>query len=152
MTDKNAGHFEILTGYPADVVAISAIGHIDHATYEETLIPALEAAISREGKVKVLYLIGAEFKGFSAGAIFEDAKYGLTHLAEFAQVAVVSDVDWIRATIKLVAPFLHQKLRLFSITDMEAAKDWITRYHPLADDNTPEVAAKKIAPAADDLA
>ncbi len=152
MTTKKTGHFEILSGYPADVVAISAIGYIDHDTYDETLIPALEAAIAREGKVKVLYLMGPEFKGFTAGAIFEDAKYGLTHLAEFAQVAVVSDIDWVRAAMKLVAPFLHNKLRLFSVAELEAAKEWITRYHPETDDFVPEVDAEKVAPPPDDLA
>jgi len=152
MNSKQSGDFEILSGYPADVLAISAIGHIDQDAYTKTLIPALEKVIAREGKAKVLYMMGPEFTGFSAGAAYEDAKYGLTHLADFAQAAIVTDVEWVRTAMKLFMPFMGHKMKLFAVSELDAAKDWIDAYHPDAGDPEPEVAAKKVDPPADDLA
>ena len=53
-----SGKFEVLGGYPADVVAVSAHGRIDRAAYEETLMSLVEERIKAEGKVNLLYEIG----------------------------------------------------------------------------------------------
>ncbi|MDE3079135.1 MAG: STAS/SEC14 domain-containing protein [Paracoccaceae bacterium] len=126
MTDQAKHALEILPGYPADVVAIEAVGHVTRADYEEVLIPAVLATAKAEGKVKLLYLIGARFAGLSLGAAWDDAKLGLLHMGDFARVAVVSDVDWIRVGLKMFAPFMPCPVHVFHTAELAAAKDWIT--------------------------
>ncbi len=140
MSEKKPGHFEILPGFPSDVVAISAKGRIDRHAYEDVLIPLIDATLAREGKVKVLYIIGPEFEGFTAGAAWDDTKLGFSHLSDFARFALVTDVEWIRMAIKLFAPLMGGRMRVFNMAEIDTAKNWITAYNP-APEAGPEVAA-----------
>lgn len=125
MSDK-AHALQILTGYPPDVLAVEATGHVTAADYEQVLIPAVEAAVKAEGKVKLLYLVGEGFAGYSAGAMWDDARLGLLHMGDFARVAVVSDVPWLTASVKLFAPLIPCPVHVFPVADLAAAKAWIT--------------------------
>ncbi len=119
------GHFTIIDGFPADVLAIEAHGKIDHDAYTNELIPAIRDTIAAEGKVKLLYVIGSEFSGYTMGAALEDAKVGFLHLADFARIAFVSDVEWMNAAVKLFAPMIRCPVRVFPHAELAAAKDWI---------------------------
>ncbi len=145
------GRFEILEGFPADVVAIEAHGLIDREAYEKTLIPLVEERIEREGKVKLLYVIGEDFKGFTAGAAWDDARLGLLHLADFARIAVVTDVEWIRLGVKLFAPLLRGRVRLFSLSELEEAKRWICENRPEPEEDAIPVAADHKIPPLEDM-
>jgi hypothetical protein len=126
MTSAQQPNIEILPGYPADVLAIAAHGYVTRADYEEVLIPAVTAKIAAEGKVKLLYLIGEGFEGFSAGAAWDDAKLGFLHLGALARVAVVTDIDWIRIGTKMFAPLMPCPVHVFHLAEMEAATVWIS--------------------------
>jgi hypothetical protein len=123
--DVRSGRFSILDGYPDNVVAFRAEGVITREDYEETLIPLVEETISARGKVKLLYWCGEEFKGFSAGAMWDDARFGLTHLGDFSKIAVVSDIEWVRQSVKLFAPLMRAPVQVFHNADIEDAKRWI---------------------------
>jgi len=148
---EGKGRFEILEGFPADVVAIEAHGLIDREAYEQTLVPLVEERIEREGKIKLLYVIGEDFKGFTAGAAWDDARLGLLHLADFARIAVVTDVEWIRLGVKLFAPLLRGRVRLFGLAEMEEAKRWICENRPEPEDEIPVAADHKIPPLEDKI-
>ena len=123
--EASTGHFVILDGYPDNVVAFRAEGVITRDDYEETLIPIVEERINARGQVKLLYWCGDEFKGFSAGAMWDDARFGLTHLGDFSKIAVVSDIEWVRQSVKLFAPLVRAPVQVFHNTDIEDAKRWI---------------------------
>ncbi len=123
--EVRSGRFVILEDYPDNVVAFRAEGLITRDDYEETLIPLIEARISAQGRVKLLYWCGAEFEGFSAGAMWDDARVGLTHLGDFSKIAVVSDVGWVRQSAKLFAPLVRAPVQVFHNADIELAKRWI---------------------------
>ncbi|MDF1873747.1 STAS/SEC14 domain-containing protein [Vannielia sp.] len=125
-----SGHFDILTGYPPDVLAVAGHGKIDRACYEEQLIPAIKEIVHKEGKVKLLYILGADFEGFSAGAAWDDTKLGLLHLHDFARIALVTDKKWVRKGAKLFAPLMAAPLDTFTLAELEAAKEWIVQNPP----------------------
>lgn len=149
MTERKEGHFEFLEGFPRDVVAFAAKGFIDAEDYEKTLIPEIEARIRQEGKVKLLYVLGPEFEGFSAGAAWDDARLGLTHIGDFPRIAVISDREWIRAATRMFAPLVASEVEAFSMDQMEAAKAWIIANRP-PDEEGPEVAADYTIPPLED--
>ena len=150
MTDT--GHFEIIEGLPEDVVGIAAHGHITRAAYEDQLIPLIEGRIDREGRINLLYVIGPEFAGMSAGAMWDDARLGLMHLADFARVAVVSDVEWVRMGMKMFAPLLPGRVHVFHMAEMDDAKAWVTA-NPHEEDHSHDVAADhKLSPLEDKAA
>ncbi len=118
-------HLEILDGYPADVLAVRASGEVRREDYEQVLIPAVAAKVKAAGRIKLLYILGPEFAGMTAGAMFDDAKLGVFHMGDFARVAVVTDVEWIRASIKIFAPLTRSPVHVFSMGKLAAATAWI---------------------------
>jgi hypothetical protein len=126
LEENHSGRFVFLDGYPDNVVAFRAEGVITLEDYEGTLIPAITEKISALGHVKLLYWCGREFRGFSAGAMWDDARFGLTHLGDFSKIAVVSDIEWLRHSVKLFAPLMRAPVQVFHNAGIENAKRWIT--------------------------
>jgi hypothetical protein len=86
---------EQLEGFPDNVVAMAARGHVTRSDYERVLIPRVQQALGRHAKIRCYYEITGN-AGFDAGAVWEDLKIGLEHLVHWERVAVVTDVNWIR--------------------------------------------------------
>lgn len=123
--EPRSGRFIVLDGYVDDVIALKAEGNITGEDYTETLIPLAEAAIKAHGKVKLLYWCGEEFSGFSAGAAWDDARFGISHMGDFSKIAFVSDVGWLRESVKLFGPLLSAPVQVFANSDVDKTKDWI---------------------------
>jgi hypothetical protein len=94
--------------------------------YETVLIPAVEAEFARRDKVRFLYHLGKEFTGFEAAAVWDDAKLGLRHLTGWERMAVVSDVEWIRAAVKVFGLAMPGHVRVFHAGELDEAVGWIT--------------------------
>jgi len=125
--DTRSGHFVTLDGYPRNVVAIRAEGTITREDYEEVLIPMVEEKIGILGKIKLLYWCGEEFKGFSAGAMWDDARLGMMYLGDFLKIAVVSDIEWVCKSVKLFAPLVRTSVHVFHNADIEDANRLIAK-------------------------
>ena len=128
--EPRSGRFVLLEGYPEDVVAFRAEGVITRRDYEETLIPLVEKTIRAHERVKVLYWCGEKFEGFSAGAMWDDARLGLMHIGNFSKIAVVSDVGWVRQSVKLFAPLMPAPVQVFHNAEIAEAKQWISEDEP----------------------
>ena len=117
--------FKFIEGLPEDVMAIEATGKITHGDYHNTLIPKAEAMIAK-GPIKMLYVIGKDFTSFELEALCDDGAFGLRHWHDFSHIAVVTDHGWRRAMVSMVKPFFPGELRLLRLSELPAAKDWIT--------------------------
>ncbi|MBL4750480.1 MAG: STAS/SEC14 domain-containing protein [Amylibacter sp.] len=94
-------------------------------TTPKTLIPLIEEKIRTQGQVKLLYWCGAEFESFTAGAMWDDARFGLMHLGDVSKVAFVTDVEWLRMSMKLFSPLLRMPVQVFHNAEIGDAKQWI---------------------------
>jgi SpoIIAA-like len=117
---------EILSGFPDNVVACAAKGQVTKEDYERVLVPSVERALERNAKIRCYYELDAEFKGFDAGAAWEDAKIGLEHLTRWERVAVVTAVQWIRLATNAFRFLMPGQVRVFSPAESAQAKAWIT--------------------------
>jgi hypothetical protein len=117
--------FRFIDGVPPNVLAIEASGKVTHEDYRNTLIPRVEAMLAR-GPVRMLYVIGKEFTGFELEALWDDGSLGFKHWRDFSHVAVVADQAWLRAAVSMFMPFFHGEVRMFGLSQLPAAKDWIT--------------------------
>lgn len=117
---------ETLTGLPDNVIGFSAHGKVTAEDYEVHVVPTVDAALRRHDKVRLLYQVGADFGGFEAGALWEDAKVGLNHLAAWERIAVVTDVDWLRTATKALGFAMPGEVRLFANADLETARTWLS--------------------------
>jgi hypothetical protein len=116
--------FKPIEGLAADVLAIEANGQISHQDYRATLIP-LAKRLMAQGPISTIYVIGPEFTGSDLEALWDDSAFGFTQWHAFRQIAVVTDRAWMVGVINMFKPFFHGEARLFRLTKLSAAKDWI---------------------------
>ncbi len=117
---------EMLEGFPESVVAAVAKGRLTKRDYDETLVPAIEAAFKRREKVRCYYELGREFSGMDAGAAWEDFRVGVAHLSSWERVAIVTDVDWIRLAMNAFRFLVPGEIRVFPTGEASEARRWIT--------------------------
>ena len=115
---------ELIEGTPAGVLAFKAVGEVHAEDYRTVLKPALEDLLAAGKKVRCVYVIGPEFKGYSGGAAWEDASIGLGHLTKWERCAVVTDTDWVRHLLRGFGWMMPGHLRLFAVAELPAAMEW----------------------------
>ncbi|QUD89543.1 STAS/SEC14 domain-containing protein [Phenylobacterium montanum] len=117
---------EKLAGFPSDVLAFACRGRVTRRDYETVLIPAAQAAFEAHDRVRLYYEIGPDFETIETGALLEDLKVGMEHLTSWDRVALVSDVDWIRNTVRLFGFLLPGRLKVFHLGEASEARHWIS--------------------------
>ena len=94
---------EIVEDMPGNILAIKASGEVTSEDYESVMVPAVERKLGEFEKVRMLYELGPEMKGFTAGAMWQDAKVGMSHLLSFDKIAVVTDHTWLANAVRAFA-------------------------------------------------
>ena len=94
--------------------------------YESVIVAAVEALFTRQSKVRFLYHLGEEFSGFEAAAMWDDTKLGLKHLAGWEKIALVSDVEWLRAAVKIFGLAIPGHVRVFHNRELAQATRSVT--------------------------
>jgi hypothetical protein len=122
---KEIGAVEWISDLPDDVVGFRAIGTLNAKTYEQDIIPAIETRLVVHDHLKLLIQLGPEFEGYTAGAVWDDAKLGLMHLGDFTRVAIVTDVNGFRAATRLFAPLMKGEVHVFANRELHVAREWI---------------------------
>lgn len=125
MEDDHPGEFIKIDGLPDDVVAIDARGLITAQDYEDNLVPLVETKLKSHDKLKLLMVAGNYFNGYSGGAMWDDARLGLSHYTSFSKVALVTDVEWMRHSAKLFGPLMPAEVMVFNLDELEDARAWI---------------------------
>lgn len=110
---------------PDGVIEFRLTGRIHGGDYDEVLIPALETAIEKSPKLRMLWLFDANFDGYDLDAAWDDAKVGIRHWNVFERVAVVSDVAWVRQVIRAAAFVINCPVQLFHLDEAEDARRWL---------------------------
>jgi len=108
-----------------NLVIAMAHGKVTGEDYEKILIPAVEAVLMTHKKVRMLYQLAPDFGGFTASAIWDDAKLSLAHMSAFEAVAVVTDVHWITDSVRFFAFFLHCPVKVFGNDQLLDATQWV---------------------------
>ena len=116
---------EALDGFPANVVAFACKGRVTRSDYETTLVPTVRETLKLHDKIRFYYLIGPDFSGIEAGAVWEDFKVGMEHLLRWERIAVVTDVDWIRHTIRAFSFVMPGEVKIFPVNETAKARAWI---------------------------
>lgn len=117
---------EILEGFPDDVVAFAARGCVTKGDYDGVLIPKVRQALGRREKIRLYYELGPDFSGIEPGAAWEDLKLGMDYLSRWAQVAVVTDVGWIRLAVNMFRFLVPAETRIFAASEAPEARRWIS--------------------------
>ena len=125
METDNPGSFIVMDGLPADTIGIDARGLIGASEYRDTLEPLVDGKLKEHDKLKLLAVAGPYFDGYSAGAMWDDARFGLNHLTTFSKMALVTDHDWLRHSAKMFGMLMPTEVMVFEMAELEDAKAWI---------------------------
>jgi len=116
---------EKIPDLPDNVLGFTAKGTVTANDYQSVIIPAVEELFSRQGKVRFLYHLGEDVTGFEAAAMWDDTKLGLKHLPGWERMAIVSDIEWVRAAIKIFGLVIPGHVRVFHNNELAEATRWI---------------------------
>jgi SpoIIAA-like len=117
---------EKIPDLPDNVIGFTAKGTITANDYEFIIIPAVEELFSRQKKVRFLYHLGDDLTGFEAVAMWDDTKLGLKHIQGWERLAIVSDIEWIRAAVKIFGLVIPGHVRVFHNKELDEAKQWVS--------------------------
>jgi hypothetical protein len=114
-----------ISDVPDSVLGFRASGELTSDDYRNVLIPAVEAALQSQDKLRLLYFLGNDVTGFTPGAAWQDTKVGMTHPTRWEKIAVVTDNEWLRHSAGIFGYLIPGEIKGFR-TDQEAdARAWI---------------------------
>jgi len=125
MQEDHPGGFTIIEDLPSDVIGVDARGLISSTDYRETLEPLVAEKLKRHDRLKMLFVAGAYFDGFSAGALWDDARFGFGHFTTFSKIALVTDEEWLQHAAKLFGMLMTSDVMVFPMNQMDDAKEWV---------------------------
>jgi hypothetical protein len=115
---------EVLEDMPDGVVGVEVVGEVTAQDYETVLIPTFDAGRARHDPLNVVFVAGDRFTGFSAGALWDDTKYGFSHFKGWGRVALVTDIVWMRHLTHAFSWLAPNGMKVFPTTDLATAKAW----------------------------
>jgi hypothetical protein len=111
------------TGYLSHYVALKITGKLETTDYH-VFVPELDRQIKTYGKINMLLEL-VDFHGWTAGAAWEDTKFGVRHFNDLKRLAFVGDEKWERGLAFFSKVFTTASVRCFDITEKDLAIDWI---------------------------
>jgi hypothetical protein len=107
---------------PPGVIGFEAGGKLAAEDYRDTLGPAVKAAAAA-GEVRLVLVMPA-FEGIDPGAVWEDAKMGLTNWSAWKRIAVVTDIEWLINALRWFGWMTPGEVKHFPLTERDDAIAW----------------------------
>ncbi len=117
---------ELIQDLPDNVIGVRASGEVDDDDYEDVLVPAIQASLQDHDKIRLLYVLGAEFTGYDADAMWDDVKLGMRTFNSYERIAVVTDAPWMRRSVKAFGWLMPGDVNVYHLDAIDEARDWVT--------------------------
>jgi hypothetical protein len=114
---------EQLPGMPDKTLGFKMSGKLHDEDYK-TFVPLVDAAIAKEGKVRMLAQFH-DFHGWDMHALWDDTKFATTHCLKIERIALVGEKTWEKWMATVCKPFTMAKIRYFDASQFDAAKTWL---------------------------
>jgi hypothetical protein len=112
---------EIVNGLPDSVIGFTATGRVTGAECEAVLLPTVTRARKRHDRLRLYYELECRFPG----AAWEDLDIAPLQLQPWERVALVTDVSWVRHTVKALRFLIPAEIRVFPTAQADEGRDWI---------------------------
>jgi hypothetical protein len=116
---------ERIPDLPDNVLGFRASGAVSGDDYKNVVVPAVEAASKANETLRLLYVIPNDCTGFSAESMWDDTKVVIGHVKQLEKVALVSDQEWMRDSIRLLGNLVPGELKAFPMEEEAAAGAWV---------------------------
>ncbi len=119
---------ETIEDMPAGTIGFRSSGDLTGDDYREVLIPSLKEVIERGDKVRMLFVVGENFRE-TPGGLFEDMKTGATlgagHLSSWEKTALVTDQDWVKKAVRFFGWMAPGEIKILPLAEEEEARTWL---------------------------
>lgn len=115
----------LLEDLPQGTIGLSFSGEVTGDDYDRVLVPAIDAALDQQDRIKALLVFGPEFQGYTLAAAWDDTSLGLRHWDGFERLAVATDVPWLRQSFRAIGLVLPYPVRLFNGDELDQARRWL---------------------------
>jgi hypothetical protein len=135
---------ELIEGLPGNVVGIAVSGRLTMQDCQDVLVPAMQKSLKRHEKIRLYYELNSRFPG----AAWDDLDFGLEHASRCERVAIVTDIGWVRLTVKALRFLIPSEIRVFPTDQADEGRAWIrARPQPRMEAGTGEpVPARRMRP------
>lgn len=116
---------EILTTDAGKFLEIAGHGTVTAEDYERVIVPAVEDRLKTNHKLRFLYHLCGDFKGYTPLAVWDDAKLGIQHLTAFEKIAIVTDVHWVIQAVRFFGMFIPCPVKVFGESKLDQARFWL---------------------------
>jgi len=106
-----------------DLVEIHVSGKLTHDSYAD-LVPFVEERIREHGKLRMLVVL-TDFKGWTAGALWDDIKFDVKHFGDIRRLALVGETRWQQGMAVFCKPFTTARVQYFPTEELDKARDWL---------------------------
>ena len=113
---------EIIEGLPKKVVGIAVKGRVTKEDCRDVLMPAMKKSLKRHEKIRLYYELSCRFPG----SAWDDLDLGIEHASRCERVAIVTDVAWVRLTVKALRFLIPGEIRVFPTVQASEGRTWIT--------------------------
>lgn len=115
----------VLDGMPDGVVGFTASGKLTTDDYTKVLVPAIEAASTGSGQIRIMLDFTGDLDGVEAGAVWQDLRMGVRNFSAWERIALVTDHQWMRDGLTMFAWAMPGEARAFPANDRETAIEWL---------------------------
>src|SRR3954451_14611262 len=112
---------ELIEGLPGNIVGIAVSGRVTIQDCQDVLLPAIKRSRKRHDKIRLYYELNSRFPG----AAWDDLDLGLEHASCCERVAIVTDIGWVRLTVKALRFLIPSEIRVFATSQAEEGQAWI---------------------------
>jgi universal stress protein A len=121
---------EVMSQSSGKVLGIKVTGKLSDNDYKNVFLPEMERVLKEQGAMRMLISFDEGFSGFEPGAMWEDMKFGATHLADaakgkFEKIAMVGGSSWERRFGEVFGHLMPGEVKGFTTADADAAWDWL---------------------------
>src|SRR5439155_17789895 len=113
---------ELIDGLPGNVVGIAVSGRLTMQDCQDVLVPAIEKSLKRHEKIRLYYELNSRLPR----AARDELDLGLEHASRWERVAIVTDVGWVRLTVKALRFLIPGEIRVFPTVQASEGRAWIT--------------------------
>jgi hypothetical protein len=108
---------ELIDGLPGNVVGIAVSGRLTMQDCQDVLVPAMQRSLKRHDKIRLYYELNSRFPG----AAWDELELGLEDLSRCERVAIVTDIGWVRLTVKALRFLIPSEIRVFPTEQADPA-------------------------------
>jgi len=107
-----------------NVLEVQLTGRLVKEDYD-AFVPAVERFVKQRGRIRVLVEM-YDFHGWTAGALWEDTRFGVRHFSDIERLAMVGERKWQQGMAMFCRPFTTATVRYFDHSQADEARAWIT--------------------------